>query len=73
MADDRGDRVLKIALVEIIEGSSLAPLHIFVARDISDERTAHSNHPKSIQTDGRCLIVMRPDWFRQERRGHTSI
>jgi hypothetical protein len=41
VADERGDGVFKIALVEIIEGSLLAPLDVFVAWYVSYKGTIH--------------------------------
>ncbi|MCK1707829.1 MULTISPECIES: hypothetical protein [unclassified Bradyrhizobium] len=45
IADKRGDRVLKVALVEMIEGSLLAPLDIFVARHVNFQGTLHFRLP----------------------------
>jgi hypothetical protein len=40
-ADERGDRAFQIALVEIIEGSLLAPQNVFFARHVNDEGSIH--------------------------------
>src|ERR1700746_2250627 len=41
IADERGDRVFETAPVEIVEGPLLAPLDIFVARQVSYQGTFH--------------------------------
>jgi hypothetical protein len=45
IAGERVDRVSKIAAIEIIEGSLLAPLDIFVARHVSYQGTFHFRLP----------------------------
>jgi hypothetical protein len=45
VADKRGDRVLKIASVEMIEGPLLAPLDIFVSRHLNSQGTFHFASP----------------------------
>jgi hypothetical protein len=45
IANERGDRVSKIVSVEIIEGSLLAPLDIFVARHVSYQGTIQFGSP----------------------------
>ena len=45
IVDECGDRASEIASVEIIEGSLLTPLDIFVARNIGNNRTIHLLNP----------------------------
>jgi hypothetical protein len=46
--DERGDCVSEIALVEIVEGSLLAPLDVFFARHVDDQGSVHVRHPKNL-------------------------
>jgi hypothetical protein len=41
VADEQSDSLFKIALIEIMDGSLLAPLDIFVARHIGYQGTIH--------------------------------
>jgi hypothetical protein len=47
IADERGNRVFYIALVEVFEGSLLAPLDIFFARHVHYQGTIYFKHPQN--------------------------
>jgi hypothetical protein len=48
IADERGNRVFYIALVEVFEGSLLAPLDIFFARHVHHQERSILSIPKSV-------------------------
>jgi hypothetical protein len=60
--DERGDRASYVALVEVIEGSLLALLDVFLARHVNCQGSIHFRHPQNLleksadQFERRALI-----------------